>query len=297
MELSAEQSAAVKTASKKALVLAGAGSGKTRVLISRIQYLIENKKVSPHEILSFTFTRKAAGEMKKRLETEIGSQAYKVTMGTMHGVALNYLQRFGELVGLNPGKITVYSSWEEQYLLKEVAMELGYHSGKAWKKIKKGDVEHVFNIFYTTGAWGCSDNEHEITLMEAFFARCKENNALTYGTILTTFWELIPEITQFLNIRHIMVDEVQDNDPLQWSIVNKLCRQCNASLFAVGDIRQSIFSFRGAYPEYLILNQNQFDLYNLQDNYRSLPDIVDAANKLISHNALNMGEPMTAIRD
>jgi superfamily I DNA/RNA helicase len=296
MELSFEQSAAVITDSDKALVLAGAGSGKTRVLTARIQHLVEACKVSPYEILSFTFTRKASQEMQKRLETAIGSKAFHVTMGTMHGVALNYLQRFGELVGLRPGKITVYSSWEEQFLLKDVAMELGYHTGKAWKGLKKRDVDRAFDLFYTVGFRDPETLEAN-ELMDAFLVRCTENNALTYGTILTTFIELIPKITQFLDLRHILVDEVQDNDPLQWEIVNLLCKLCGASLFAVGDIDQSIYAFRGADPEYLVRNQGLFDIYRLQTNYRSGGNIVEAANNLIEHNRNRLEKTMVSKKD
>ena len=296
IDLSKEQAAAVFTDSDKALVLAGAGSGKTRVLTARKEYLITNCKVSPTEILSFTFTRKAAGEMKSRLEAAIGPKAYGVTMGTMHGVALNFLQRFGEMVGLRPGRITVYSSWEEQFLLKEVAIELGYYTGKAWKGVRKKDLDAAFHLFYTTGAWG-PDNETENDIMKAFFARCHENNALTYGTILTQFIALLPKIYHMLNLRHVMIDEVQDNDPLQWEIVNKLCALCKASLFAVGDIDQSIYAFRGADPEYLVRHQGEFDIFRLETNYRSDGNVVQAANKLISQNQNRLEKNMVAFED
>ena len=296
MKLSKEQQKAAHTDSKKVLVLAGAGSGKSRTLVGRVEYLIKEKNISPYEIMCITFTRLAANELVEKLNETIGSAAYNITTGTIHGMALNYLQRFGELAGLTPGKITIYSQWESDFLLKEVAKDIGYHTGKAWKKVKKGEVDAAFNLFYTTGAINPEWVEVNL-LMNAFFARCRENNALTYGTILTTFKKIIPEIYEYLPLFHIMVDEVQDNDPLQWEIINQLCKYTGADLFAVGDIRQSIFSFRGADPEYLIRNQNQFDLYNLKDNYRSSATIVEAANRLISHNHLSMGEPMEAMRD
>ena len=301
MQLSKEQKKVVESESRKLLCIAPAGSGKTRVMISRIQHLIENCHVSPYEILCVTFTRKAAGEIKSRLKEEIGAPANKINAGTMHGLALNYLQRFGELVGLKPGKITVYSQWEETYLLKDTALELGYHNGKAWKGVKKGDIEGAFRLYYTTGQrlsgpWNKQDEKLN-EIMNAFFARCHENNALTYGMILTKFLQLVPKISQFLTLRHIMCDEVQDNNPLQWEILNTLCSCCNASQFAIGDFRQCIFSFQGSDPEYLIRNQHLFDVYNLTDNYRSSANIVEAANRLISHCGVSIGEPMRAVRD
>jgi DNA helicase-2/ATP-dependent DNA helicase PcrA len=297
VELSNEQAAAVYTDSEKALVLAGAGSGKTRVLTSRIEYLIEDCKVSPYEVLSFTFTRRAAGEMKERLEKVLGPKAHNVTMGTMHAVALGMLQRFGELIGLRPGKLTVYSSWEEQFLLKDLALELGYHTGKAWKGIKKADIDQAFHKFYTTGIRGDESSIEKKIIMNAFFARCWENNALTYGSILTAFKELIPKIKPYLKFKHILIDEVQDNDPLQWKIVNTLCLTSGAYLFAVGDLDQSIFQFRGADPDYLIRHQGDFDLYRLQTNYRSDANVVYAANKLIEHNQKRLDKTMIPFED
>ena len=134
MQLSQEQSNAVFTESKNVLCLAGAGSGKTRVLISRVWNLIENCQVSPFEIITVTFTRKSAGEMRERLEESMGGRAHNITIGTFHSVALKLIQRFGEIIGLNPGKITVYSSWEEGVLLKDVCKELGYYDGKKYRK-------------------------------------------------------------------------------------------------------------------------------------------------------------------
>lgn len=211
MQLSSEQSKAVFTESKRALCIAGAGSGKTRVLTSRIKNLVENCHVSPYELMAITFTRKASGEMRERLEEAIGNKAYNITMGTIHSMALKMLQRFGEYVGLSPGKITVYSDWEEKILLKDVCLELDYYNGKSWKGVKKKEVDEAFYLLYTENerdekAFAAND------ILDAFFVRCKENNALTYGSILTTFSELLPKISHLLNFRHILIDEVQDLD-------------------------------------------------------------------------------------
>jgi len=295
-ELSQEQQAAVFTKSKNALCLAGAGSGKTRVLISRIQHLIENCQVSPYEVACMTFTRKAGTELKERLEKLIGNKAHNVTIGTLHSVALNHIQRFGEFIGLNPGKITVYSSWEESVLLKDVAIELGYHTGKTFKGVKKAEIEKAFYLWYTRK----TKDENNYTaneIMDAFFMRCKENNALTYGMIMTSFHDLIPRIGRMLKYKHIMIDETQDLDKLQWKIVRFLCAVCDASLFAVGDQQQCIFQWRGSDPDYLIRNQEKFDVFKLCDNYRSDGFIVEAANKLIKNNQNRLDLEMNSIRD
>lgn len=292
-KLDTQQQQAVVTDSKKALVLAGAGSGKTRVLIERIAHLVETQKVSPYEILSFTFTRKAAQEMKTRLEERIGPQAHRVTMGTMHALALRMIHRFGDVIGFKSKSTTVYGQWESDYLLKEIAIDLGVYK-KSWNP-KKRDIDKTFAEYYEKGI---EPERHDAayTLFKAFIARCMENNALTYGSLLIGLELLIPTLAKYLHFKHLLVDETQDIDPLQWRIINKLCEAFGASLFVVGDIDQSIYEFRGAVPDYLIEHQEEFDIYKLETNYRSDASIVDAANNLIGHNENRLKKTMKANR-
>ena len=294
MQLSQEQSQAVLTASRNVLVIAGAGSGKTIVLIRRIIHLLENCHASPYEIIALTFTRKAGGEMKDRLEKIAGPKSQNVTIGTFHSIALKMIQRFGEFIGLNPGKITIYSTWEESFLLKNVCLELGYHTGKTFKGVKKSEIDDAFNLFYTKK----QRNERNYIpneIMDAFFGRCRENNALTYGMIMTSFLDLIPRIGHFLKFKHVLIDEVQDLDSVQWRIIKLICSICDASLFAVGDQQQCIYQWRGSDPGYLIRNQDKFDIYKLADNYRSDGYIVEAANKLIKRNINRLDLKMNAV--
>uniref|UniRef100_I2Q069 DNA 3'-5' helicase n=1 Tax=Desulfovibrio sp. U5L TaxID=596152 RepID=I2Q069_9BACT len=292
--LDPDQLAAVTTKAHRALVLAGAGSGKTRVLTERIAYLIEECHASPSEIVAVTFTRKAAAEMRERLLKRIGNKAYGVTMGTMHALALVQLRRFGELIGLRPENITVYSEWEESYLLREVAREVGALRGKTWKVPKK-DVDAAFGAYYATGAE--PDKLHSAgNLFCAFMARCRENNALTYGGLLTGFRLLLPRVMEYLGWRHVLVDEVQDLDRLQWGIIEALAWDLPASLFACGDIDQSLYSWRGACPGYLLANAHTFEVLRLERNYRSGAGIVEAANRLIGHNTARLPKTMKASR-
>ena len=124
MILDLQQQEAVTTTSPRALVLSGAGSGKTRVLIERIAWLIETQKISSSELLAFSFTRKASGEIQDRLKERIGRKAHGVQIGTMHGLALELIHRFGEAIGLRPAIVTVYGEWEAGYLLADVAQEM-----------------------------------------------------------------------------------------------------------------------------------------------------------------------------
>lgn len=282
-DLNEQQLAAVLTESRRAMVEASPGSGKTRVLTERIAYLVEKQKVSPYEVMAFTFTRKAAGEIKARLEKRIGTQAHRVSMGTMHAIALNILTRFGDAIGYKPNQVTVYCQWETDFLLKEIASELGiFNKSRKWNPAKK-EIDATFARYYEQGI-DPELGDPGYYLFKAFIQRCKENNALTYGALLVGLRLLISTISKHLHIRHILVDETQDIDPLQWTITNELCEAFNASLFVVGDIDQSIYSFRGAVPEYLIEHQNEFDIYRLETNYRSGSSIVEAANRLIKHN-------------
>ncbi len=300
MNLDKNQQQAVETTSKKALVLSGAGSGKTRVLIERIAHLLEEKKVAPSEIMAFTFTRKAAKEIQDRLETRIGPQAHKVQTGTMHGVALGLLWRFGEYLDYKPKSITVYGQWETDFLIKEVAADLGLFK-KTWKIPKKKmpgkkSVDGMFADYYERGLPPSRDHPGK-TLFHEFTRRCRENNALTYGALLIGLFNLLPLINRFLTIRHILVDEVQDIDSLQWQIIEDMQSCFDADLFVVGDIDQSIYGFRGAIPNYLVNRLHTFDLYRAENNYRSDPAIINAANRLIQHNTGRIEFEMKAVKE
>lgn len=295
MNLNEEQKAAAFTESKNALVIAGAGSGKTRVLTSRVEFLIKEKKVSPYEIMCLTFTRAGAKEMVERLEKAIGNDAHKLHIGTIHALALNYIRRFGEVLGIHPASVTVYNEWESGFLLKEVARDLGVFNGKAWK-IPKKEIDAVFNEYHSTGIEP-KETSPVRTLFNAFLGRCRENNALTYGGLVQAFYLLLPEIKKRLHIRHVLVDEVQDIDRLQHLIISMAALNFGASVFMVGDVSQSIFEWRGAIPDYLISLEDFFDVYRLANNYRSKADIVEAANNLIKNNLLRIPLDMQPVRN
>jgi DNA helicase-2/ATP-dependent DNA helicase PcrA len=278
INLNKPQQMAVETKSESALVIAPAGSGKTRVLISRIEHLL-NSGISPTEILAFTFTRKAAGEIKDRLE-KTSPEASRVQTGTMHGLALGFIYRFGSK---RINNITVYSEWESDALVKDVIETTGLPlSSKA--------ANMALNHYYQTGKMSAVNQ----TFVKAFFDRCRENNAITYGMLLLKLRDLIPEIAEHTHYKHILVDEAQDIDPLQWEIINAMCSKFGANKYIVGDVNQSIYEFRGAVPTYLVEHQHDFDIYHLHTNYRSDAHIVDFANKLICRNEKRIGGRMLA---
>lgn len=290
MILDPQQQDAFKTTSPRALVLAGAGSGKTRVLIERIAWLIQTQKVSPTEIMACSFTRKASAEIRVRLKERIGGKANGLQMGTMHGLALEFIHRFGEVIGLRPASVTVYGDWESGYLLADVAQEMSA------KKPALKAAKEALERYYQTGEEAKEDDPGR-DLFTVFLARCRENNALTYGALLVGLRLLVPTLAKYLHIRHILVDEIQDIDPLQWAIINEMVFAFKANLFVVGDIDQSIYEFRGAVPKYLVDHAEGFDIYRLEANYRSVPSIVEASNRLIAHNQDRIEKTMVPTRE
>jgi len=277
MNLDDSQYVAVTSEHKKTLVVAGAGSGKTRVLIERIRHLIDNG-TSPHDILAFTFTRKAAGEMKKRLVDIIGSNAHKVTMGTSHAIGAEMIRRYDS----QKARCSIYGPIESELVLKDVAEEMGVYKKKAWKPSRKS-IDNAF-LQYAAQKIFPEKDDPAYNLFHAFQYRCSQNRALTYDDLLVVFWGLIPLLAQFLSWKHVLVDECQDLTPLQWDIINDIGLRFGASIFAVGDTDQSIYRFRGACPSYVIDHQLDFGAtFLLETNYRSLPGIVSCGNDVIKH--------------
>jgi DNA helicase-2/ATP-dependent DNA helicase PcrA len=295
MELNQEQKLAVEATENNVLVIAPPGSGKTRVITERAAYLMEHEHVSAYEIVLVTFTRLAANEIRTRLIERVGNQAYHMTIGTFHAIALNLLHRFGDQIGFRKDNITVYGDFEEQFLLKETAKEMGIYNGKNWK-IKKGDVDKVFEKYYQEGIEPDALNP-VYDLFKSFMARCRENQSYTYGGLLTGMKLLIPLIHKYLNWKHLILDEAHDTDKLQWGLMEAIREYCGTSFFMVADIDQTLYSWRGAYPEYIMQHQDEYTLYKLNKNYRSRASIVEAANKLISHNQDRLPMEMVAARE
>lgn len=294
ISLDPDQEALVRSDSKRTLAVCGPGSGKTRCLIERVAYLVEERHTSPFEIYCNTYTRKAGQEIKERLEARIGKKAHNILAGTLHATALKMVQRFGDVIGLKPNSITVYGQFETDFMMRETARDIGFVRGKNWK-VPKRTVEKMLSDYYDL----CIDppeNDPAKPLFDAFNQRTKENNSLCYDQLLIALESLIPTLAKHLHIRHIMIDECQDYTARQWQIVSKMVDAFGASLFAVGDGDQSIFSFRNAVPEYLINHQHDFDIYRLETNYRSCPEIVEASNRLIRHNSQRIDKTMRAER-
>ncbi len=298
MQLDQYQKDAVETDSKQVLVLAGPGSGKTRCIVERAAHLMEHEKVSAYDILLLTFSRKAAQEMRTRVEARLGKKGVPMTILTIHAFALRFLKQFGEFIGMKPSHLTVYSEFEEKYLMREVGLDMNFYDGKKkWEPLKK-EIDAVFNKYYQDGE--DPDALHPVyKLFQEFLSRCRENNSFCYGTLLTSLRDIlqIPDIKQYVHWKHIILDEGHDTDRLQWQLIRRLQELGDASLFVVADENQAIYSFRGAYPEYLIEHKDEFKIYYLLNNYRSCIGIVRSANNLIEHNRNRIPRTMIGVRE
>jgi len=281
----------------RVLVLAGAGSGKTRTLVERVAHLIEHG-ASGYEIACTTFTRAAAGEMRKRLESRIGPEAHKVALSTFHGLGLGLLQKYGHHIGLRYGRLTVFSPLEADMLRQHCAERIGLYAKRKWR-IPKREVEREW------ARLELSDSRPPDTptgkLYAMFQAACLTHNAVPYSGLVSGLLDLakLGKIREFTNWKYFLVDEVQDLDPLQWRTLEAMLgNREDSELFAVGDISQSIYGFRGAVPDYLqqLIDEGRLSLYALRSNYRSQGDIVDAANCLIRHNTSHRVIEMRAQR-
>ena len=281
MELNKEQSAAVRAPLVDISVLAGAGSGKTRVIVERIVFLIENFGISPHDVVALTYTRRAANEMKERLIARIGRKAHQLFVGTIHGWCLNQLYRYGDAIGWAPATMSVFSADEAKMMLNFTLEDLGFMKNGKLKGIKRRDLDRAFLNLETTSTM---PSEKDLCRVLTAFARgCKESNALTYPMILGEALKLlnVPYACDIIKneVKHLILDEVQDTTPLQFKIVSLLHPETR---YLVGDIRQSIFGFAGADISNTKQELNEGQEYHLSVNYRSPEEIVMAGNMTMS---------------
>jgi len=282
--LDLQQEAAVRSSSRYTMINAGAGSGKTRVLIERIAWLIEKKNIPSSEIMVVTFTRKAAQEIDRRLEERLGAR--KVTnlrTGTYHAQALRYARHYG-LTAMPMMNSTIYSEWEAKWLMRDSADIV---------KAPAGFYEFM-NTYWLTGIEPEPDHPF-YRFFSVFRSRLRLNNALTFGDLNLIFLELIPKICTRA-LKHLLVDEAQDLDHLQWKGLLELTNQSGCSLTVVGDIDQSIYAFRGAQPLKLLELADYFTVLPLGTNYRSVPVVVTSASQLISHNIERIKKDLNANR-
>jgi DNA helicase-2/ATP-dependent DNA helicase PcrA len=277
-------------------VLAGAGSGKTRVLTYRIAWLLESRKALPSQILALTFTNKAAREMKHRIETLVGKQARNLAMGTFHSVFSQILRQEGQVLGFTPD-FSIYDEEDAQSLIKTIMKELGLDETRYKPKSLKGAIGSAKNNSVTPrmyeGQYALDAYTKVVAQVYTIYqTRLQLANAMDFDDILNWTHELVayhPKILQKYQerFRYILVDEYQDTNYTQYQIVQHLAR-VHQNLTVVGDDAQSIYSFRGATIENILSFQKDYPqarVIKLEQNYRSTDAIVRAASGVIQHNS------------
>jgi DNA helicase-2/ATP-dependent DNA helicase PcrA len=281
------------------LVLAGAGSGKTRVLVHRIAWLMAVENVSPYSILAVTFTNKAAGEMRGRIEKLLGIPAGGMWVGTFHGIAHRLLRAHWKEAEL-PQTFQVMDSEDQLRAVKRVIRELGlddshwppreaqwFINARKDEGLRADHLDHQ-NDHYL---------RHMIEIYASYDAMCKRSGLVDFAELLLRTHELWLQRPDILHnyqtrFRHILVDEFQDTNTLQYAWLRTLAGQ-SARVFAVGDDDQSIYGWRGARVENIQQFSEDFastTVFRLEQNYRSTGTILGAANALITHNAMRMGK-------
>ena len=299
-DLNDAQRAAVEYIDGPSLVIAGAGSGKTRVLTYKIAYLL-SQGMKPWSIMALTFTNKAAREMKERIGKLVGDDlAQHLYMGTFHSIFSRILRAEAEHIGFN-NNFTIYDESDSRSLLKAIIKEMGLDD-KAYKPAAvHARISMAKNNLVTAEAY---DSDPAILeqnkrakmpaigkIYVAYVQRCRQANAMDFDDLLMLTFQLFrdhEEIRQKYAGRfdYILVDEYQDTNHVQMSIVMQLCKK-KLRICAVGDDSQSIYSFRGANIDNILNYQKQLpgtQLFKLEQNYRSTQTIVEAANSLIHHN-------------
>jgi len=293
--LNERQKEAVLTTEGPVLLLAGAGSGKTRCLTHRIAYLIENNGVNPWNILAITFTNKAAGEMRERVDNLIGFGSEQIWVSTFHSTCVRILRRHIDLLGYSTN-FTIYDTDDQKSLMKDVCKRLEIDT-KVYKEktilnaISSAKDELIGPKEYYQNTLGDYSKQKIAMAYEEYQKALKNNNALDFDDIIVKTIELFRAYPEVLNnyqerFRYIMVDEYQDTNTAQFELIHLLAAKYR-NLCVVGDDDQSIYKFRGANIHNILDFEKVFPeakVIKLEQNYRSTKKILEAANCVIRNN-------------
>ena len=293
--LNNEQREAVFCTEGPLLMLAGAGSGKTRSLTHRIAYLMEEKGVAPWNILAITFTNKAAQEMRERVDALVGYGSEDIWISTFHATCSRILRRHIDLLGYDRN-FTIYDASDQKSLMKEVLKEMKidtkqFPERSVMSEISSAKNEYKSPLDYRNEYGSNFRNQRIADIYEHYQKRLKENNALDFDDLLVKMVDLFqtnPDVLEHYQDRfqYIMVDEYQDTNTVQFLLVSLLAKKYR-NLCVVGDDDQSIYKFRGA-NIYNILNFEKVfpdaQVIRLEQNYRSTQNILNAANGVIANN-------------
>ena len=297
--LNDDQTRAVQCTDGPVLIIAGAGSGKTRVLTSRVAYILA-QGVDPSRILALTFTKKAAGEMKERIALMVGNRsAWKVVMGTFHSVFVRFLREYASSLGY-PDNFTIYDTSDSQSAIKTCIKELGLDDKIYKPREVLSRISMAKNNLITVKGYRANQNllisdSHAkkprlCDLYELYQQKLKAAGVMDFDDILVNMNVLLRDNHDALReissrFSHIMVDEYQDTNFAQYLIIKKLA-EAHRNICVVGDDSQSIYAFRGAKIENILNFKKDYPesrLFRLERNYRSTQNIVNAANSVIAN--------------
>ncbi len=294
-ELNDKQYEAVINYEGPCLVIAGAGSGKTKVLTHKIAYLIQEKNIKPWNILAITFTNKAANEMKQRVETLIGEIANDMWIGTFHAICVRILRRYIDRIGFEKSFV-IFDTSDQRTLIKNCLKELDIDDKMFTDRIVQYEISNAKNDMlepetYAAKAIGDFRKEKIAQIYELYQKRLKENNAIDFDDIINFSIKIItenPDILEYYSekFRYILVDEYQDTNKAQFTLISLLAARYG-NITVVGDNDQGIYSFRGADISNILNFEKDFPgtkIIKLEQNYRCTGNILNAANSVIKNN-------------
>ena len=298
-ELNPEQKSAVQTTDGPLLVLSGAGTGKTKVLTTRLAYILSTMKAMPHNCLVVTFTNRAAAEMKSRVRDMIGPMADSVWLGTFHSVCVKILRTYAELVNLK-SNFTILNEDDQKRIIKKIIEDDGIDEKKY---PPQAFVEKIQRLKDKGLSYDSIKPEQKRTLIagvyEKYQKRLIELNCVDFGDIILYTLQILQQHTDILEkyqekFKYIMVDEYQDTNVIQYLFLRMLSQK-HRNLCCVGDDDQSIYSWRGAEIENILRFEKDFTdakVIRLERNYRSTANILKAASNLICHNDGRLGKTL-----
>lgn len=285
------------------LILAGAGSGKTTVLVNRVFHIIDSGRARPWQVLAITFTNKAAGELKERLEKAIGPEASDIWASTFHSCCTRMLRRFGERLGYT-NHFTIYDTDDSRRVMKQIMKEIGIEEKRLGHKTILSEISSAKDSLILPEAYQ-QQNEGDFRLRRIgeAYARyqtaLKQADAMDFDDIIVNTVRLLKENEDVLELyqnqfQYIMVDEYQDTNHAQY-VLTALLAAKNKNICVVGDDDQSIYRFRGATIENILSFEHQYPdatVIRLEQNYRSTQNILDGANGVIAHNLQRKGKEL-----
>lgn len=293
--LNDKQYEAVVNTEGPCLVIAGAGSGKTKVLTHKIAYLIGEKQVLPWNILAITFTNKAANEMKERIANLVGDVAKDIWMGTFHSICVRILRRFIDRIGFDSSFI-IFDTSDQRTLVKACVKSIGLDDKMFTDRSVLSEISNAKNEMldpeqYTVRANGDFRKEKIALVYEMYQKRLKENNAIDFDDIINYTIKILmdnPDILEYYSdkFKYVLVDEYQDTNKAQFTLVTLLASK-NGNITVVGDNDQGIYSFRGADISNILNFERDFPgtkIIKLEQNYRCTGNILKAANAVIKNN-------------